>query len=165
VETLERLVQLVKKRRRDILKELPPDSLAEYRRLGRLVKQMYAEAIRLGMAHMRERSAELHLPNEKPATPAVKPGDKSKRQGLNLEGQLANKRTPLYKHKRMLMTWLRQHGPQTRAELIRHTRIPEGSISRILQDNEFVQLAHGLWGLRGQEEKPKKQDEPKRSQK
>jgi hypothetical protein len=105
-------------RQQAILELLPPDLLAEYRRLDDLIAAVQAEESQIG------------------------------REQMFVGTIVARPRTPLSFHRKRLADFLRDHGPATRVKITSGTRIPMGSLSELLSGGEFEQRERGLWGLR-----------------
>jgi hypothetical protein len=97
---------------------LAPELQAEYRRLGRLIRDISAE--------LRDNSAAgLYSP-----TPGIPP------------------RIPLVIHKEKLIEFLRKRTSASRPEIIRAIQIPPGSLGSLLRSGEFEQVSHGRWALK-----------------
>ncbi len=122
------LVLRWRKRRQEILNKLPPELRAEYRRLGAAIRAVEDEE----REHVIRTVAGVADNVQATAVPIIAPT-----------------RLPLARHKATLIDFLRQRGaPVARAEITSSTTIPEGSLSQLLSDREFVQAGRGMWTLR-----------------
>jgi hypothetical protein len=117
--TVNDVLQRNRERRREILKTLKPELLAEYLRLGKFNQWLKAEQ-----------------------------SDGSPVGVIPAKGFLDTPRIPLLEHKRKLMNFLQIRGPARRREILKTTGIPPGSLGSLLKGQEFVSIQHGFWELR-----------------
>jgi hypothetical protein len=130
-------------RRREILKTLPPDLLAEYRQIGRLIKGVLKEQVnQIGP------EGGLLLGKLEPKTICKECHAELKEDGIMEQLQhIKPFRVSLVRRKETLLKFLAERGPSTRGEILRETDIPPGSLSMLLQHPEFENAGHGLWRL------------------
>jgi hypothetical protein len=112
-----------------IIKKLPPDLLTEFRSLSKLIKKVREEEQKI--AHEKEGQVIAKTPSG----------------GMVL-------RVPMSFHKRTLIEFLNNARLATRAQILESTTIPEGSLSELLRDPEFVQAERGVWRLKDWPRKP-----------
>lgn len=110
-------------RRKEILNTLPPKLLAEYRKLGALIRATGSEVLRSTMT-------------PRPAPPG--------------SGRFFDfPRIPLSHHKAKLVEFLKGKESATRGEIGAATGIPPGSLSKLLnKGKEFEQVKRGFWALK-----------------
>jgi hypothetical protein len=119
--TGKQFIQRWRSRRMEILRSLAPELRAEYRRLGRLIRDITAE-----------------LSDSSPV------GSVEPRESFGL----VPSRIPLLDRKQKLIEFLRSREGATRVEITKATRIPAGSLSSLLKGAEFEQARHGFWTLK-----------------
>lgn len=113
------LVQRWRQRQQTILAALPPEQLAEFRKLAVMIREVQAE---VGKAAP-----------DRPRRPRI-------------FGQKI--RVRFSEHRSRLITYLRGCGSATRADIIANLGIPAGSLSELLLGREFRSIRRGLWTLR-----------------
>jgi hypothetical protein len=112
------LVRRLRKQQSEILKALPQELFAEYKRLGKLIEDIVAQESE-------------QIPPQ-----------------IGFKEILALPRIPLFRHKQKLIVFLRTSGPATRKEIAEATGIPMGSLSSLLKAKEFKKAKWGLWVLK-----------------
>jgi hypothetical protein len=137
------LVRRWRTRRLQILKTLPPELLAEYVKLGKLIKGVRLEQIQI------EKEANGGVIDLSLATFSLPEGVTGT---LTDPDTGASVRIPLALRRKQLAEFLKKNGPSTRNEISKGIAIPEGSLSILLSQSEFEQKSRGVWGLKGGEE-------------
>ena len=118
--TVDDLIARHREKQREILKTLKPELYAEYRRLGRKIKELRAEqADQTPVGASRRQHVLFALPP----------------------------RIPLFEHKKRVLEFLRNREGATRRQIMKATKVPPGSLSSVLKAKEFRQIRHGFWGL------------------
>jgi hypothetical protein len=184
VDTKE-LIRRWQQRQREILDTLAPELRAEYFRLEECIGAVGSEELRVACQKVREeiaehlRAADEHenevailrrsledtknkLADEELLFNQVSAGRPS--NAVLIESILKRSsrvgpapRTPLSEQKKKLIAFLKKHGRCVRGCIARGTGIPPGSLSALLQDEEFEQVQRGVWRLR-EEENPRHAD-------
>jgi hypothetical protein len=158
------LISRWQKRRREILKLLPPELAAEYKRLGISIKAIKDEEAKVQNDHADDTELPEDLKESQPPTAETSSafGPSSLFKPATLKPSTAFKpspwfssqlRTPLRLHREKLVEFLKERGPSTRGEISSATGIPTGSLSELLSGDEFEQQERGLWSLKGQAKK------------
>jgi hypothetical protein len=130
------LIRRWRERRKEILRTLRKDLLAEFIHLGKQI------------AAVRQEEAK----TEQQATSPPRTG---------FLGPLpSSSRVSMAVHKFRLVEFLKQHGPSTRKEITTKTGIPEGSLSELLKRPIFEKQRWGIWALKDQVKKPGTSAEP-----
>jgi len=139
----EELVRRWRDRRREILKTLPPELLAEYRRLGVLIQNVLVEQRAISKCKKLSDQERAELMEGTVRVPDLI----NRKVKQALEEVREESRIPLHRHRETLIAFLAEFGPSTRREIAAGTSIPAGSLSRLLRGPQFEQAAHGLWRL------------------
>jgi hypothetical protein len=133
--TSDELLLRWRKRCREILSKLPPELLAEYRKLQRLIKGVcYEESIEDG-----ERWRQI----------GRKEGEEIIRRSRKRLFDPTPTRIPLSVHKENLICYFIaiKNCRASRSEIVQRAHIPLGSLSELLAQKEFVQETRGFWRL------------------
>jgi hypothetical protein len=117
--TLDQLIRRCRTKRAEILKTLAPELLAEYRRLGRVIRDLEAEE-------------EDSSPVNPPAKDAL----------FNLP------RIPLAVHTEKVAAFLATRTAASRSEIAANAHVPIGSLSSVLKAERFEQIRRGYWALK-----------------
>jgi hypothetical protein len=142
---IEELFHRWRKRRREILESLPPDLLAEYRRLGRLIQGMLNEQLAEIRRELKRSKESSEITEQE-----VRDFRRRAHESIDRAHEMSEKdrRTSLAFRRAELKTFFESHGPATRRQILEATSIPAGSLSELLKGEEFEQVHRGLWRLR-----------------
>jgi hypothetical protein len=138
------LLRRLRERRREILKALSPELLAEYRRLGIAIRTVIIEEGKSTVAKCTN-------DGKFDALLATVFGHLLTSDEF---GQQLKERTPMSAHKKRLIDFLHDARMATRAQILASTGIPEGSLSQLLREPEFEQMERGTWRLKDWPRKP-----------
>ncbi len=136
---VQKILDRLKRRRREILSQLPPALSSEFRELETTIGCVEKEvALLRTSAPLPESSGGLF---DRPSPDPPSEPDQSVRP------------VPLAERKTALLEYLNAHGPKSRADILHATGIPAGSLSALLTrgtaEGSLVRSADGLWAVTG----------------
>jgi hypothetical protein len=126
-------VRILRARQNAILEALPSELRAEYLEIESAIRHIDTLIVANG--------ARMEIPADfNPRLRQLLAGGASEQDRPN--------RVSLTQRRLALREYLASFGPAPRGQILRHTRIPPGTLSALLTEDEFERSEDGLWRLR-----------------